>query len=31
MLGALITGLWVTAGAVYLLWQWWSGELAKGG
>jgi hypothetical protein len=31
MLSAVITGLWVAAGAAYLLWQWWSGELAKGG
>jgi hypothetical protein len=31
MLSTVITGLWVAAGAAYLLWQWWSGELAKGG
>ena len=31
MLGAVMTGLWVVLGAAYLLWQWWSGELARGG
>lgn len=31
MLSAVITGLWVTSGAAYLLWQWWSNDLAKGG
>ncbi len=30
MLSAVIMGLWVTAGAAYLLWQWLSNELAQG-
>lgn len=29
-MGSLIVAVWVTAGALYLLWQWWSGELVDG-
>jgi hypothetical protein len=30
MLSAMIIGLSVAAGAGYLVWQWWSRELAEG-
>lgn len=29
-MGSLIVAVWVVAAALYLVWQWWSRELADG-